>query len=584
MKSDVLWEVTGVRQRAREAAREAARRSGMSVGEWLDSAILDSARGDGTGLAPAASDQDETRPQAAHREQPVQRPYSDHEERHRRVPDDALSEVKDRLEMLNHRFEQRQPRVGDGDLALVNDRLDTLSRQLDQLAYASAQIAQGTTKGDDETAREITGAISKLDQRLDQLIEESRSTSSEIERRVSEVDRAVALMNREPPPPATPAAPAGPATPLEQALAEIAERQRSLDGEAALPRVDLPRAPTQGFEELERQLRGINARIETLKPCRLDSAVETLRDDLAEIGLMIKEAVPRQAVEALENEVRALAERIDSKRNVGADGPAIAGVELGLAEVRDALRALTPAENLVGLDEAVRALTHKIDAISTTTQDPAAIQQLESAIASLRNVASHVASNDALATLSAEVRSLAGKFEHVASPDILAALEQRIAIIADALAASNRGGNDAQELQAVVQGLNDKVERLQLNRTDQTAASTLEDRIATLMEKLDTSDNRLSHLESIERGLAELLIHIEHQRAPEPAAAAVPQVDALQRDVQRAQDSLEAVHGTLGHVVDRLAMIESGTRNATARALPKAEDPEQPPPWPPANP
>ena len=32
------------------------------------------------------------------------------------------------------------------------------------------------------------------------------------------------------------------------------------------------------------------ARIDTLRPCGIESAVETLRDDLAEIGLMIKEA------------------------------------------------------------------------------------------------------------------------------------------------------------------------------------------------------------------------------------------------------------------------------------------------------
>ena len=34
MKSDVPWQVEGVRRQARETAREAARRSGMSVGEW----------------------------------------------------------------------------------------------------------------------------------------------------------------------------------------------------------------------------------------------------------------------------------------------------------------------------------------------------------------------------------------------------------------------------------------------------------------------------------------------------------------------------------------------------------------------
>src|SRR5262249_32057386 len=46
MTSGVPWEVT-VGPQARESAREAARRSGMSVGEWLDSLILERARNEG---------------------------------------------------------------------------------------------------------------------------------------------------------------------------------------------------------------------------------------------------------------------------------------------------------------------------------------------------------------------------------------------------------------------------------------------------------------------------------------------------------------------------------------------------------
>jgi hypothetical protein len=41
------------------------------------------------------------------------------------------------------------------------------------------------------------------------------------------------------------------------------------------------------------------------------------------------------------------------------------------------------------------------------------------------------------------------------------------------------------------------------------------------------------------------------------------------------QDSLEAVHNTLGHVVDRLAMIEGDLR--TVRAAPAVETPPAPP-------
>ena len=114
--------------------------------------------------------------------------------------------------------------------------------------------------------------------------------------------------------------------------------------------------------------------------------------------------MPRQAIEALESEIRSLASRIDDERHAGADGVTMAGVERGLAEVRDALHALTPAESLVGFDQTLQGLSQKIDRVASAGQDPEALKQLEGAIVALRGVVSHVASNDALAQLSDEVR------------------------------------------------------------------------------------------------------------------------------------------------------------------------------------
>ena len=43
MKPGVPWSVKGIEAEAREAAKFAARRSGMTLGEWLNSVILDQA-------------------------------------------------------------------------------------------------------------------------------------------------------------------------------------------------------------------------------------------------------------------------------------------------------------------------------------------------------------------------------------------------------------------------------------------------------------------------------------------------------------------------------------------------------------
>ena len=59
MKFGVPWSVKGIRPEARETAKEAARRSGMSLGDWLNSVILHQAAEDGVQAQPLAYDDDD---------------------------------------------------------------------------------------------------------------------------------------------------------------------------------------------------------------------------------------------------------------------------------------------------------------------------------------------------------------------------------------------------------------------------------------------------------------------------------------------------------------------------------------------
>jgi localization factor PodJL len=511
MTSGVPWQVEDIPQQAREAAREAARRSGMSVGEWLDSLISDRAAHAGTA---AWADDD------------------------------------------------RHNRAGAVELAQVRGRLDEVGRQLDQLSRLNA--SQSYLRPDllpAESSRELADVLWRLDRRIDQLIATGRAPNDAGERRLGTVD--------------APSLAADPSTPLERALMEIAQRQRTLDADsapAAAPtaRADvLPRAPTQGLSTLEDQLRQVTTQIETLRPCGVNVAVETLRDDLAEIGLMLKEAMPRQSIEALETQVRGLSERLAHSRPSDGTDVAIAGVERGLAEIRDALHALTPAENLVGVDQTVRELSRKIDLIAFNSQDPAAMEQLEGAIVGLRGIATQVASDGALAKLSEDVRDLAAKVDQIASSaELLSTLEHRISSMAEVLESRHQIGAPASgDLDAVVNALADRLEQRGLTHSDQAAVGQLEDRITTLVDKLDTSNEHLNHLETIEQALSDLLTHLEREPIERPPAAAPPEFMSLRQDVQQTQTSLESVQGAIEHLIDRLASIESDMR---ASPLPAA--------------
>jgi localization factor PodJL len=557
----VPWHVKGVAPAARETAQEAARRSGLSVGEWLNSVIFGS----------------------ADKRQPSPRPPRQYPPRPRPLDPSGCN------------------------LGIIDDRLDHLTRQIDRLAHASPTA--GRDADDDAMPRRLADAIASVDQRLDQLIREGRHATNELERRVTSVDRALANLGQERLRTAFVTAPDN----VDQAVAEVAARQRVLDsdlsGPAAYAPPPRPSSASRGsipasspapagsqfgpdLSGLEQQLKQITTQIESLhRPCRVDEAVAALHQELAEVSRTLSEAMPRRAIEALEAQLSNIARDIGAQggagRGPGPEGPALAGLERGLAEVRDVLRGLTPAENLVGFDEAVKTLSRKVDMLATSGQDPAALQQVESSIVGLRGIVSHVASAEALAALAADVRTLADRVERstqAPSNDFLINLERRIGAIAEAIETVRLEGSRQVPpgLDILMQALSDKLERIQLTRTDQLALGNLEERITRLVEKLDASEAKLGHLGAIERGMAELLVHLEEMRSgqaaagsraaaaePPPAAPVLP--DALTHDLaqikqsqstvgRQTEDSLEAVQGTIGDVVSRLAMIESDLR------------------------
>jgi len=359
---------------------------------------------------------------------------------------------------------------------------------------------------------------------------------------------------------------------IERAVSEIAARQRTL--QAKPPRRQPPAeppAPTPYLSALEEQLRNLTNQIETLRKPDVEAAINALRAELGEIGRTLSDAMPRRALEAIEQQIRGLDRRIADSRQAGVDAAALSGIEHGLAEIRDAMHGLMPAENLIGYTEAVANLAHKIELI-VAQNDPATMAQLEHSISTLREMSNHIASNETVRALSAQVQALAEKIDAMAytavgsSDSAFGHLEQRIAVLTDMLAQRAHDVELPARLEALLQSLADKVDQLQSAHDGGggDAIAHLEDRIVHLVEKLDASDARLGQLEGIERGLSDLLIHIEELRANAAAgglrAQDVAGVDDLKHDIARTQDALEAVHGTLGHVVDRLATIEKDIR------------------------
>jgi len=516
----------------------------MSVGEWLNTVIQQGGDDHGEPMRFADYDHEDDG-----RRQDYRQDYR-HESRYERGPDRRRRD-RDR-EYDREPALEREAALAREEFGEVHARLDRLTNQLDRIARSDGPRLSGSP---------------------------------------AQSQRGRAPAPGQPRPVSRPSA-NGRDLSIDDAVAEINERQRTLYGEApaaappSAPTRDTPSArevaditaagsaPVLDIAGLERQLRQITTRIETLRPnSDLEQVIATVRKDLTDIRQQLTEALPRHAVESLEIEVEALERRIDHSRDSGVEPAALVGLEHGLAEVRDALQGLTTAENLVGFDDAVKTLAQKVDLI-IAKEDPAALQQLETAIGALRGIVSHVASNDTLTKVAEDVRALAAKVDdlanNAASGQAVAQLENRIETLASALTASAEAGHAVpRELEKLLAGLIEKLEWVQLTHTDHAALGHLEDRIAQLIKRFDASEARFGNLEAVERGLADLLVHIDKTRAGDDTAEPglkinLGDADAIERDVaeiklseRRTQDSLEAVHGAVEHVVDRLAMIES---------------------------
>src|SRR5437879_10905155 len=186
MNSRVSRSVEGIDPFVRERAEAAARRAGVSLNDWLTSAL-----GDFT-------------------------------------PPDFRAPADQRLPG------QETPNVAD-----IHQRLDAITRQIEQITRPAPlhDAPRGDAVGSEPgVARQLNDAISRLDARLSQLSNPAPVRQTQLQdsqRQTDMVERAAAQVYR-PAPPLSPAS-------LDFAIAEIAARQNELDGPP--PRQTPPRSP-----------------------------------------------------------------------------------------------------------------------------------------------------------------------------------------------------------------------------------------------------------------------------------------------------------------------------------------------------
>jgi len=356
------WSVKGIDPKAREIAKDLARRSGMTLGEWLNSMIMDEPDED-EGVTPLP------------RRTPIPDPY-DRRSRSRRLDDvygaeDDGVRVGASLEIIAARLEaverhstvaiqgvdqavaglvrrlDKQDEIGLGYARRIDDIADELREGHKRLRRFEREIGPQTEEG----FAKLDAALGAVSSRLFDLDERQRTTISELRERMEAVEKA-----------AGPGAGTDVLAQVGQRLDEAQERtSEALKGlERSFAALDLRLRDAEGrvepehsreaarfeklAETLARQVEG--SRVEMMR--RLDVAetenrVDRIERALAAVGDQTRAAEQRSAdaVEAMGREVLRIAQnlnaRVEKVETGGATSDVEARVEVMGRELNDRL-------------------------------------------------------------------------------------------------------------------------------------------------------------------------------------------------------------------------------------------------------
>ena len=545
MKPGVPWSVKGIEPDMREAAKIAARRSGMTLGEWLNSKILET-----------ADDIPDTRPDLYARSS--QAPTHALERTASRLED--IAEQLSRLSRRDSETAQRvaapiEQRLAPDNEALhkILSRVDSNERQTveaftavnDRLSVLGRQITQASKR---ETRPEEHPGYVALEKAVRNIVEHMESSEKRTRDNFKSLhDRMASLSQKASSAPQDSVSKQAPAfTQLESRLADLAMRvERSESGTTHNTLPDLLK----------------------IELTELANRIDTVRETAESLAMRAQ----TQAVQTSQQELRAIEGRIVGL--VKEAQASLSGSGAGPAEMQR-LRGEVERVN-ARIDEAHAAQANGGDVMALR----AAVEQLSTRVAQ-----------------GPDMRPLADMDRRIL--DITQRLEQQ--------QAHAKSSPQVGELERRMAELDYKLSEAVADRSG-SHASEIEERLNDISSRVGRTEQQLGSLETIERAVNQLFDSMEQQRnwtqevadnaanrvaqqvmSAAPAAVSLsgaPEIQALHDGLQavrqasehaegRNQETLEAVHETLEQIVTKLAELETaaiGQRVAASVGIPAME-------------
>lgn len=357
MSAAAPWSVKGIDPKAREVAKDLARRSGMTLGEWLNSMIMDDEE-EGYATLPRRGPVADTYDRR-HRARRLDDAYEPSDEKWQRVSA-SIDALAARLEAAERRSTVAIQGVDQAVAGLVR-RLDGHDAQTKGQARRIDDIAEELREGhrrlrafERDTGPQVQEGFGKVEQsigalagRLYDIEERQRAGVADLRQRMEAVEKA-----------------AGPGAGSDL-LAQVGAR---LD-QAQSRTTEALKALERSFADLDQRLRAAEGRVEpegARDAARFEKLAETLSRQIdsnrAEMMQRLDAAETGARIDRIERAVQAVNDQVQASERKGAQGLEAMGREV--LKIAQNLNARMQAAERAGADQAdavTRAVSRKVD-------------------------------------------------------------------------------------------------------------------------------------------------------------------------------------------------------------------------------
>lgn len=546
MKPGIPWSVKGIGSEAREAAKDAARRSGMTLGEWLNSVIL---------------------------------------------------EQTDDLSRSSHVAPARSRPATDTAI-----RLEDLAHQLARLTQKEQDTTAGLAYEQGPMGAFDTGTLERISTRVESNERQSLDAFAAVNERLNSISQQLNDSNRVWQPSRPEDVPGYQA--LEGALRNIVEH---IEISEKRTREQLRTMQDRMSDLSQRAASSTDSRI--TQNAQIIVSLENRLNDLA-FRVEKSESATRNGLSpALENQLAQLAERIESVRQSSesaiqrAQTVAVQAARGELEEVESRIQTLladtqgkigngaAPSPDLSRLHGEIESLNQRIDDLRADSASERDLNALKQAIEQL---SARLAQGPDMRSLSELAQKLDQSRDVGGIGSQLGDIENRIRDLDERLSGLMQGSQDTGAFRGFEQHIASLSDRLAAAEQQFGHIGTLERSIGQLFESIEQSRNWTHGIaEDAANRMAERLMEAnpawsnQQEKGPSPELRALEEGLAAVRasaeaSDQRNQDTLVALHETLERIVEKLAEFETAVPASivpppsTAGTIPLGMLPETP--------